>query len=96
MVFAGGISVAPLYLVGLGILATEFEWARRLMGPARRRYDAIAAWYGRQAWWVRALLVATILAVGLAVGWFVGVGARLGSLVGYDWPWLDSPLGLGK
>ena len=78
MVFAGGISFAPLYFVGLGILATEFDWARRIVGPARERYDAAVAWYGRQAWWVRTLGAAVIVAVVLAVLWIAGVALGLG------------------
>jgi uncharacterized protein (TIGR02611 family) len=78
VVFAGGISFAPLYFVGLGILATEFDWARRLIGPFRERYNAVVAWYGRQAWWARALGAALIVAVVLAVLWLASVALGLG------------------
>lgn len=92
VVFAGGISVAPLYLVGLGILATEFAWARRVIGPFRTRYDAVAAWYNRQRWWGRALVVAATLGAGLTLAWITGGLAVAGEMVGLHWSWLASPL----
>lgn len=91
--FAGGISFAPLYFVGLGILATEFDWARRLVGPARKRYDAVMAWYGHRVWWVRALWVALTAAVVLAAFWLAGLFGWLGVLFGLETSWLHSPLG---
>ena len=40
-----------IVFVGLGILATEFDWARRLLAYAKERYDKVMDWFQRQALW---------------------------------------------
>ena len=37
-----------IVFVGLGILATEFDWARRLLAYAKERYDNVMDWFHRQ------------------------------------------------
>ncbi|HEY2273549.1 MAG TPA: TIGR02611 family protein [Jatrophihabitantaceae bacterium] len=79
VVIAGGIVLLPLpgpgWLIifgGLGILATEYEWARRLLRFARAKVSEWTSWLGRQNRLVQVL-------VGLA-----GV-ALLVALVGGAW-----------
>ncbi len=98
MLAAGVVMIpypGPGWLVvfaGLAILATEFHWAKRLLGFARGKYDAWTHWLGRQSLVVRlAVLAATGLvvlatlyllnALYLGAGW-VGLG---------KWTWLQSP-----
>ena len=64
VVLAVGILAIPypgpgwaIVFVGLAILATEFDWARRLLAYTRERYDKVMAWFkrrvlgaGRWAW----------------------------------------------
>jgi uncharacterized protein (TIGR02611 family) len=102
-VLAVGILAIPypgpgwaIVFVGLGILATEFDWARRLLSHVRHRYDLVMAWFGRQGLWVQALGVALTVAVVLATLWLLGALALAGGLLGVDWWWLKSPLGLGS
>lgn len=71
-VVVGGIILIPLpgpgWLIvfgGLAILATEFEWAGRLLDFARRHVLAWTHWVGRQSLLVRGL----IGLVGLAFVW---------------------------
>ena len=73
-VVVGGIILIPLpgpgWLIvfgGLAILATEFEWAGRLLDFARRHVRAWTRWVGRQSLLVRAL----IGLLGLAFVWGV-------------------------
>ena len=47
-----------IVFVGLGILATEFDWARRLLAYAKERYDTVMDWFRRQGRWVQVLGVA--------------------------------------
>lgn len=49
---------------GLAVLATEFAWAHRLLGFAKRTVTAATDWLGRQNWFVR--IVATLLTAALA------------------------------
>ncbi|MDT5160252.1 MAG: hypothetical protein QOC90_562, partial [Mycobacterium sp.] len=60
-VLAVGILAIPypgpgwaIVFVGLAILATEFDWARRLLAYTRKRYDKVMAWFRRQGRWVQA------------------------------------------
>ncbi len=58
VVFAVGIIAIPypgpgwaIVFIGLGILATEFEWARRLLAYAKERYDKAMDWFHATAHW---------------------------------------------
>jgi uncharacterized protein (TIGR02611 family) len=102
-VFAVGIVAIPypgpgwaIVFIGLGILASEFEWAHRLLSWVRKRYDAVMSWFGRQGLWVKVLGVALTTVVVLATLWLFGALGWVAGIVGIDWPWLKSPLGMGS
>ena len=72
-----GLTLIPLpgpgwliVLLGLGIWAIEFVWARHLLAFTRNKIKAWTAWVGHQSWPVR-------LAVGAAGLLFVGAVAYL-------------------
>jgi uncharacterized protein (TIGR02611 family) len=84
-----------IVFVGLGILATEFEWARRLLAYAKARYDKVMDWLRRQGRIVQivgGLITAFIFAGTL---WLLGVLDWTAELVGVEQPWLNSPIGVG-
>ena len=58
-----------IIFAGLAVLASEFEWAQRLLDTARRRVSRWTAWTARQNLVVRALVVLAIAALVLAVFW---------------------------
>jgi uncharacterized protein (TIGR02611 family) len=102
-VLAAGILAIPypgpgaaIVIVGLGILATEFSWARRWLTIVKVRYDAVMAWVARQHISVRILIWTFTAAVAVATLWLVGVIGWLVSLAGVEWPWLQSPIGRGR
>jgi uncharacterized protein (TIGR02611 family) len=84
-----------IVFVGLAILATEFEWARHALRFTRERYDRVMAWFKRQGLWVKALGVVVTVAVVAGTLWLLGALAFAAKLVGLDWPWLKSPIGMG-
>jgi uncharacterized protein (TIGR02611 family) len=84
-----------IVFVGLAILATEFEWARHALRFTRERYDRVMAWFKRQGLWVKALGVVFTVAVVVGTLWLLGALAFAAKLVGLDWPWLKSPIGMG-
>ena len=84
-----------IVFVGLAILATEFDWARRLLAYTRDRYDKVMAWFKAQGLWVQVLGVAFTAAVVLATLWFLGALGWAAGLVGVEAKWLKSPIGLG-
>jgi uncharacterized protein (TIGR02611 family) len=83
-----------IVFAGLGILATEFHWAGRLLRFARRHYDRWMAWVGRQSIVVKLLLGLLTCAVVLATLWLLGAPYLVAKMVGLGhWTWLQSPLG---
>jgi uncharacterized protein (TIGR02611 family) len=78
---------------GLGILATEFAWAGRLLRFARRYYDRWVAWVKRQNPVVQLLLGLATLVVVLATLWLLDALWLVAKLVGLGgWTWLQSPI----
>ena len=72
-----------IVFVGLGILATEFDWARRLLAYAKERYDKVMDWFqpagslgaGPRRRVHRVVVVATL--------WLLGALDWSGELVGH-------------
>lgn len=85
-----------IVFVGLAILATEFEWARRALAWTRRRYDRVMDWFKAQGLWVQALGFVLTAAVVVATLWLLGALSWTAGLFGIEWPWLKSPIGLGS
>jgi uncharacterized protein (TIGR02611 family) len=102
-VFVVGLLAIPypgpgwaIVFIGLGILATEFDWARRLLAYAKERYDKVMAWFHRQHGGIQILggvFTALIVAVTL---WLLGALDWSAELFGIDYEWLNSPIGLGS
>jgi uncharacterized protein (TIGR02611 family) len=85
-----------IVFVGLGILATEFDWARRLLAYAKERYDKVMDWFHRQNAVVQILGgVFTALIVALTL-WLLGALDWSAELVGIERDWLNSPVGIGS
>lgn len=98
-VLAVGIVAIPypgpgwlIVFAGLGILASEFSWARRLLKFVRRHYDRFMEWFSQQSMLVRAVGVLLTTAVVLATLWVLGAFGLVGGWLGLDWRWLESPL----
>ena len=103
-VFGGLVVIVGLVLVpypgpgwlivftGLAVLSSEFETAQRVLQYARRHYDRWNAWQRRQHVVVRLLLLAATGAVVLVTLWLLDVLGLVGDWLGWDAPWLDSPL----
>ncbi len=85
-----------IVFVGLGILATEFDWARRLLAYAKERYDKVMDWFKRQGLWVQALGVLFTVAVVVSTLWLLGALDWSAELVGIEQEWLNSPIGIGS
>jgi uncharacterized protein (TIGR02611 family) len=84
-----------IVFVGLAILATEFDWARRLLAFTRERYDKVMGWFKAQGLWVQVLGAAFTAAVVLGTLWLLGAVGWAAGLVGAEAKWLKSPIGLG-
>lgn len=85
-----------IVFVGLGILATEFEWAHRLLTYAKERYGRFIGWFQAQGLWVKVLGFVLTAVVVVATLWLLGGLRFAAGLVGIEQPWLESPIGLGS
>ncbi|MDH6680727.1 uncharacterized protein (TIGR02611 family) [Rhodococcus sp. LBL1] len=99
VVLAVGIVTVPYpgpgwltVFAGLGILASEFAWAHRLLHWARARYDRFMAWFSRQSGVVKGTGVLCTSVVVVLTLWVLGTFGLIGTWVGVEQPWLDSPL----
>jgi uncharacterized protein (TIGR02611 family) len=84
-----------IVFAGLAILATEFDVAKRVLKWVRVRYDAVMAWFARQHIAVKGLSALITAAVVVATLWLLGAVGWAVSLIGVEWAWLKSPIGLG-
>lgn len=94
----GGIIAIPypgpgwlIAFAGLGILASEFEWAKRVLHWVKQRYDRFMNWFGKQSIAVKAIGVLFTTAVVLVTLWLLGMFGMVGGWVGLDRSWLKSP-----
>lgn len=58
-----------IVFAGLGILATEFAWASRLLAFARAKVRAWEQWLRPQPWWVKGIVLLVTIAAVLAIFW---------------------------
>ncbi|MGW0035700.1 TIGR02611 family protein [Gordonia sp. NPDC003376] len=99
LVLAGGIVAIPypgpgwlIVFLGLGILASEFSWAHRLLGFARTKYDAWVEWFRQQHWAVQGVFGLGTCLVVLASMWMLGVFGTVAGWVDVDADWVHSPI----
>ena len=85
-----------IVFLGLGILATEFEWAHRLLRYTKERYDRVMDWFKAQGLWVQVLGFVLTAAIVIATLWLFGALSFAAGLFGVEEPWLKSPVGLGS
>lgn len=80
-----------IVFTGLAILATEFDWARRVLDIAKGKYDAWQRWLAGQSVWVRALFWTLTCLVVVITIWLLNGYGILNSLLGLHQDWLRSP-----
>ena len=81
-----------IVFAGLAILATEFDWAQRLLDKARARYDGWATWLRRQNIAVRLLLLTLTGLVVVVTIWLMNGYGLIDHWFNLQQPWLHSPL----
>lgn len=80
-----------IVFAGLAILATEFQWAQRVLHATRRRYDAWTDWVRQQSPVVRLAVLALTGAVVLVTLWLVNAFGLITGWFGLQWDWVRSP-----
>jgi uncharacterized protein (TIGR02611 family) len=84
-----------IVFLGLAILSSEFDGAKRALRLVRARYDAVMAWFDRQHIAVKGLSAAFTGVFVVATLWLFGMVGWTADLVGLEHAWLQSPVGLG-
>jgi uncharacterized protein (TIGR02611 family) len=82
--------------IGLGVWASEFEWAKRLLHRATGTLNAWTQWLKPQPWWIQSLVLLVTIAAVAAIFWLLflisGVPSYLPDAVE---AWLKKVPGLG-
>ena len=60
-----------IVFVGLAVLASEFEWAQRLLHRARNTLKAWSHWLRPQPWWVKGVVLLLTIAAIAAIFWLL-------------------------
>ena len=99
LVLAAGIVAIPypgpgwlIVFAGLGILASEFTWAQRVLHFVRVRYDRFMDWFGRQGLVVKTVALVLTFAVVVGTLWVLGTFGLVGGWFGFEQDWLQSPI----
>lgn len=80
-----------IVFAGLAILATEFEWAGRVLAFARSKYDAWTEWLKRQPLIVRLLVLALTGVVIVVTIWLLNGFGFMNRVLHLPFQWLTSP-----
>ena len=80
-----------IVFAGLAVLATEFDWAQRLLDYGRGKYDTWAAWLKGQSLAVRAVFIALTTIIVVLTLWLLNGYGILNDLLNLHYDWLRSP-----
>lgn len=80
-----------IVFAGLAVLATEFDWAQRLLDYGRGKYDTWVAWLKGQSLAVRAVFIALTTIIVVLTLWLLNGYGILNDLLNLHYDWLRSP-----
>lgn len=99
LVLVAGVVAIPypgpgrlIVFLGLGILASEFDPAHRILRFVRVRYEAWARWLGRRQWSIPGLVGLGTCAVVVVSLWALGVVGTVAGWLHVDASWGQSPI----
>lgn len=81
-----------IVFAGLGILATEFEWAKRLLQFGRNKYDAWNEWIKRQNRWVQSVTAMLTALVVVGTIYLLNGYGLVNGWLNLNLDWAESPL----
>ncbi|MDB5187314.1 MAG: hypothetical protein JWM07_786 [Candidatus Saccharibacteria bacterium] len=80
-----------IVFAGLAILATEFDWAQRVLDRARGKYDAWTEWIKAQSLLIKSLFAIGTTIVVVATLWVMNGYGIMNNILNLGWDWLESP-----
>ncbi|MBC7942964.1 TIGR02611 family protein [Candidatus Saccharibacteria bacterium] len=81
-----------IVFAGLAILATEFDWAQRLLDSVRGKYDEWQAWLRRQKRSTRTLFYIMTCIMVIVTIWILNGYGLIDTWLNLGLDWLHSPL----
>ncbi len=81
-----------IVFAGLGILATEFEWARRALDFAKGKYDAWQSWLKLQPKSIQLIFWFLTFFVVVVTIWLLNGYGIINDVLHLGWDWAQSPL----
>ena len=76
----------------LGLLSTEYDWAKRLLKYSRGKYDAWENWLSSQSPMVKASFWLMTAAVVVVTLWLLNAYGIINHFFALGLDWVDSPL----
>ena len=81
-----------IVFAGLAILATEFDWAQRLLETARGKYDKWQAWLARQSPVLKVIVWSLTAIIVIITIWLLNGYGLINDWLNLGLDWVDSPL----
>lgn len=81
-----------IVFAGLAILATEFDWAQRLLDRIRGKYDAWTEWLKAQSALIKSLFAIGTSIVVVTTLWLLNGYGIMNELLNLGWDWMRSPI----
>lgn len=78
----------------LGILSTEYDWAKRLLKYAKQKYDDWVKWVAKQKPHIQLSISMVTLLVTIATLWLINCYGFINHGLHLNQNWLDSPLSI--
>lgn len=99
VVLVAGIIAIPLpgpgwliVFLGLGILASEFMWARRLHSYAKEKYEAWMKWVTKQSLALRALIAVSTALLVIVTLYLLNAYGIINDWLHFHQNWVRSPI----
>jgi uncharacterized protein (TIGR02611 family) len=80
-----------IVFAGLAILATEFEFASRILDTLRTKYDQWTEWLKQQPWWIKLPVIALTGLVVVLTVWLINGFGLINQFLNLGQDWLISP-----
>lgn len=81
-----------LVISGLAILATEFDWAKRILDKTKDRYEWWRQWMKRQPVAIKVLFWLATLAIVTVTIWLLNGYGLINDWFNLGYDWVQSPL----
>lgn len=81
-----------LIFLGLGLMSTEFAWAKTLTHWVRRGYDMVRHWFARRSTAERVSMISALVVLVIGVMWLSGMMGTAASWAGVEHSWWSGPI----